>query len=228
MIVNRQLILPYAAPFMVYVLFASISPDHLSIEINYIMRMVICGGILIWAWKWYVPIRGPRAPFVSVVLGILAGLIGALIWIIMLLPFTDSLNNDAWPISAFTLRMVSAGFLVPVFEEMLMRGFVFRLALQWGEARKMKEDQPLASTLEEKSINNVAHGAWSWIAVIISTLVFASGHHMYEWPASIAFGLLMSFLWIYRKDLIVCIVAHAVTNISLAFYVLRTDSWYLW
>lgn len=98
------------------------------------------------------------------------------------------------------------------------------LAFQWGEARRQKKDMPLQFSLDEKNINDVPPGAWSWSAVIISTLVFASVYHFYESPASIIFGLLMSLLWILRKDLIVCIVAHSVTNILLAVYVLKTNS----
>lgn len=228
MITNRRLILPYAAPFLAYVFVASVFGESISAEVNYILRIVVCICLLAWAWKWYIPITGPKSPFVSILIGVIAGLIGLVLWILLLTPFAGSIENDAWSGSAFTLRLLSAGFLVPVFEEILMRGFVFRLAFQWGEARRLKEDEPLASSLDEKNINDVAPGAWSWTAIVVSTLVFAAGHQLYELPASIMFGLLMALLWILRKDLIVCIVAHAVTNISLAFYVLGTGSWYLW
>lgn len=109
-----------------------------------------------------------------------------------------------------------------------MRGFVFRLALQWDEARKSKAKDALQTAFDERSVNDVQQGAWSWAAVIISTLAFTSGHTVPEWPASIAYGLLMAGLYIYRKDLLSCIVAHAVTNIALAFYVFYTGKWYLW
>jgi len=62
----------------------------------------------------------------------------------------------------------------------------------------------------------------------ISTLVFTAGHGMPEWPASIAYGLLMCALWAWRKDLVSCIAAHATTNIVLAVYVLRTGNWQYW
>ncbi len=228
MLTNRKLILPYAAPFLAYVFIASAFGDILSIEVNYIIRLILVTSLLTWAWKWYVPIKGPESPFLSVLIGVVAGLIGLILWLLILTPFTDSTDNNTWSGAAFSLRFISAGFLVPVFEEILMRGFVFRLSYQWGEARKQKGNEPLQSVLDDKCINDVYPGAWSWSAIIISTLVFTSGHHVNEWPAAIAFGLLMSFLWILRKDLIVCIVAHSVTNISLAFYVLNTRSWHLW
>ena len=92
------------------------------------------------------------------------------------------------------LRLIAAGLLVPELEEVLMRGFIFRLALQWWEARKNKDEAPLQTALEERTVNDVLPGAWSWAAVIISTVAFTSGHNVYEWPASIAYGLLMLLL----------------------------------
>jgi len=106
-----------------------------------------------------------------------------------------------------------------------------RLAVFAGignQARKSGDIEPLQTALDDRSVNEVKAGDWSWLAVAISTAAFTSGHLVAEWPASIAFGLLMSFLWVYRKDLLSCIVAHAVTNITLAFYVLMTGNWHLW
>lgn len=228
MIPNRRLILPYAAPFMAYVLVASLFGDVLSPELNYSLRILLTFALLVWAWRWYFPLRGPASPLVSALWGGLVGLVGIIIWIVTLIPFADTEASEPWSASAFTLRLIAAGFLVPFAEEILMRGFVFRLALQWWEGKKQKEDEPLAIALDEKTVNDVKPGAWSWMAVIVSTAAFASGHHIYEWPAAICFGLLMSMLWIFRKDLISCIVAHSVANIVLAIYVLQTDSWYLW
>ncbi|MCP3889845.1 MAG: CPBP family intramembrane metalloprotease [Desulfobulbaceae bacterium] len=228
MITNRSLILPYAAPYLTYVFIASAFGDLISVEANYIVRLIAVIAVLVWAWEWYCPISGPDSLLKSIITGIVAGVIGLILWILLLTPFTDSLNDEPWSTTAFMLRLFSAGLLVPVFEEILMRGFVFRLAFQWGEARREKQETPLQVALDEKSINDVPSGAWSWSSVLISSLVFASGHHFYEWPAAIVFSLLMTFLWVLRKDLIVCIVAHSVTNILLAVYVFKTNSWYLW
>lgn len=118
--------------------------------------------------------------------------------------------------------------LVPVFEELFIRGFILRFALQWDVARKKSMNEPLQATLDEKSVNDVEPGAWSWAALVFSTIAFTSGHHLQEWLAALAFSSLMSLLWIIRKDLISCIVAHSITNISLAFYVFTTGKWNLW
>ena len=51
---------------------------------------------------------------------------------------------------------------------------------------------------------------------------------MPEWPAAIAYGLLMCILWARRKDLLSCIAAHATTNVALAAFVLMTGRWEYW
>ena len=38
----------------------------------------------------------------------------------------------------------------------------------------------------------------------------------------------MAGLWIVRRDLLSCIVAHGVTNVVLACYVRATGAWALW
>lgn len=228
MINNRRLIIPYAAPFLLYVAVASFAGDALSPEFNYSLRFILCFAALAWAWRWYLPFTGPYSPFGSTLFGILAGVIGVVIWVIMLIPFAPIVDAAPWSIGSFLLRFVAAALLVPVFEELMMRGFIFRLAFQWSEARKMREEQSLQVALDERTINDVRPGDWSWPAVIISTLAFASGHQVYEWPAAVAFGLLMALLLIVRRDLLSCIVAHSTTNICLAIYVIKTDSWHLW
>ena len=228
MLVNRQLILPYAVPYLAYVAIASLLGDLVAPEVNYGLRVVVVVLLLAWARRWYCSLRGPRAPALSIAVGLAAGLVGAVLWIGLLTPFVDQRPTAPWSTGSFVLRLAAAGLLVPVFEELLMRGFIFRLALQWDQARRQGDRQALQTALDERSVNEVRPGEWSWPAIAISTAAFTSGHHLQEWPAAIAFGLLMSFLWICRKDLLSCIVAHAVTNVSLAGYVVLTGSWHLW
>ncbi len=226
--VNRQLILPYILPYLAYVAIASLDGIGLSIEVNYSLRFISVVVLLAWARRWYCSLKGPKATGISIAFGLSTGVIGAVLWIGLLTPFVEEKSGAPWSNLAFFLRLAAAGLLVPLFEELLMRGFIFRLALQWDQARKSGDREALQTALHEKSVNEVIPGDWSWLAVALSTAAFTSGHQLEEWPAAIAFSLLMSFLWVYRKDLISCIVAHAVTNVSLALYVLLTGNWHLW
>jgi len=225
---NRDLIIPYAAPYFVYVLLSSVLRDRLSQEIIYAMKLVIVSGILVRAWKWYLPLTGPENKWISCVWGTVFGIIGLVVWCGLYAPFTNPGDGAPWSDLGFALRLLTAGFVVPVFEELFMRGFIFRVALQWDLLRRQKTPKALSAALDEASISDVAPGQWTAYAIVISTLIFAGGHLVAQWPAAIAYGVLMSLLWIVRKDLISCIVAHGVTNIGLALYVYYFGHWALW
>jgi hypothetical protein len=225
---NHRLLVPYAAPYFAYVLIATVAGRFVPMEVNYLLRIVIVSATLLWARQWFFSFRGPRSPVASTLAGILAGVAGLILWIALLTPFVSDAAAKPWSQSAFILRLLAAGFLVPLFEEVLMRGYVFRLALQWDEARKSKANDALSIAMDERSVNDAWPGAWSWAAVVVSTLVFTLGHTTPEWPASIAYGLLMAGLYVWRKDLLSCIVAHGVTNIGLSIYVYQTGNWQLW
>lgn len=227
-VANRDLVLPYFAPYFAYVGIASIPSDWLPVEWNYLARIVVVPLLLIWAWNWYVPLTGPRNRWGSALTGIGAGLFGTVLWVILLLPFVDPYGGDPWSYFGFGLRLLSASLIVPVFEEIVMRGYIFRVALQWDQARRRWKENALDIALEKSEIGKVKSGAWSVWAVIISTVAFTLGHHAVEWPAAIVYGVLMSWLWIARKDLLSCIVAHGTTNLSLAIYVYSTGKWGLW
>jgi len=228
MLTNRQLLLPYLLPYLSYVAIASIPADLLSREINYGLRLVVVTALILWARRWYCSLTGPGSPLVSAAFGIVAGVVGAGLWVLLLAPFVPAEPPSGWSGLSFALRLVAAGLLVPVFEELMMRGYVFRLALQWGQEREKNGGQAFPAALDERSLEEVKPGEWSWIAIGISTLVFTAGHGMPEWPASIAYGLLMCALWVWRKDLVSCIAAHATTNIVLGVYVWTSGNWQYW
>jgi membrane protease YdiL (CAAX protease family) len=225
---NKQLLGPYVAPYCAYVLLASIPANILSQEGNYLLRIIITSGLLLWGWKYYAPIRGPLSPLISIVSGAAVGLAGTALWVLLLLPFVQGAGGAAWNDTAFWLRFLAAGFVTPVFEELLMRGYAFSFALQWDQERKSDPKSPLENTLEHRSIHDVPAGSWSFVAVTASTIVFTLGHSTQEWIAAVAYGLLMSALLIFRKDLLSCIIAHGVTNIALALYIKTAGAWGLW
>lgn len=225
---NRDLLLPYGVPYFVYVGIAAIGQDRISHEISYILKIIIVPVLLFWAWKWYVPVTGPRKPVGSVIYGVVFGLLGLVIWLLLMAPFVD-ITGEPWAGNAFLLRLLAASFIVPVFEEYFIRGYIFRAAYQWYEIRKSgQSDSAIHEMLDNRSIDEVSPGAWSVAAIIVSTIAFTAGHLTVEWPAAIAYSILMSILWIVRKDLLSCMVAHGVTNFALAFYVYITGHWGFW
>jgi hypothetical protein len=202
--------------------------DRFGNEIGYLLRIAATTAALGWAWRWLVPFRGPGSPANSALLGALAGLGGTLLWIGLLLPFVPD-PGEAWDGLAFGLRLFSSGIVTPVFEELFLTAFVLRFATQWDRARpRLGMRGALYHTADEDSIATIEPGAWTSLAVAITAVAFASGHAPAEWPAAIAYSLLMSSLWIARGDLVTCMVAHGTTNVALALYVRATGLWQLW
>ncbi len=226
---NRVLLVPYALPYLLYAGLAAVPENWIGRELSYGLRIVVCGGALAWAWRFYVPLRGLGSVAGSLGWGAVAGLAGTALWIGLLAPLAPAAGaGAAWGDTAFALRLVAAGAVVPLLEELLLRGYVLRLAVQWDRARAAGRPEPLAEAFEQQSIADVEPGAWTPLALAVATLLFAAGHVTYEWPAALGYGLLMGGLWIVRKDLLSCIFAHAVTNLALAIYVRATGAWQLW
>ena len=214
---NYSLLLPYFAPYIAYVGMASLF-SGLSTELSYSLIIIAVATILIWSRRRYVPLTGPSSTLMSVVWGLLCGLLGTALWLFMLSPF-GGIDSGGWSKSAFYLRLIASAILVPIFEELLMRGYIFRLAYQWDRQRKKNKKKALDRVLHDQCINNFEPGAWSTAAILVSTAVFTLGHQIQEWPAAFLYGMLMVFLLIKRQDLISCIVAHGTTNFALALYV---------
>ncbi len=226
---NKSLLLPFLAPYAVYILSGILLDGPLSRQWGYAARIVCTGIAIIWVWKYYLPLQGPKSNWVSVIVGIIAGAGGCVLWVVLKKPFIHEAGK-VWSDDGFVLRVVASGLLVPIFEEQFIRGYILRAAYQWDMARKRKEKEhdPFVVVMEKESVYDVPPGAWTFAAVIISTVAFTMGHNPSEWLACIAFSLIMVFLWVVRKDLLSCIVAHAVTNITLAFYIKSTGKWGLW
>lgn len=225
---GAKLIAVYGLPLLAYVLWDQAPEGWLTRETSYALRLVATAAAMAWAWRWVVPLRGPRSRSASVVSGVIAGAVGTVLWIAALTPFVDPAGAEAWPPTAFALRLAGASLLVPLFEELLMRGYVFRAALLWDAARRSGDPEPLGQIFDARAIASVQPGQWSVAAVALSTVFFALGHTPSEWPAAVLYGLLMSGLWIARKDLLSCVVAHGVTNACLAVYVATSGRWELW
>lgn len=222
---NYRLILPYAAPYFAYVMIATLFPG-IPDGWNYALRIAVVSTLIVWAWHWYVPFLGPKSKALSIASGVAVGLLGTVLWVVALTPFADP-ASPKWSGFPFLLRLLATTLLVPVFEELFIRVYIFRIAYQWFNEKKQRQ-HAFEEVMNKQSVNLVKPGQWNAFAVFFSTLAFALGHQIAEWPAAVIYGLLMVALWIVRKDVISCIVAHGTTNLALGIYVYRTQSWGLW
>ncbi len=222
---NYELLVPYVLPYFIYVIIGNLF-GFVDLWLNYILRLILVSFFIYRYWQFYVPLNGPKNSIISVIIGLLFGLFGAFIWIFILSIFLES-GGEAPDKYTFLIKLISITALVPIFEELLMRVYFFRLAHQWYLYRK-EHKETLYHVLHERSLNSINPGEWSFFALLFSTFVFAIGHSFVEWPSAFLYGPLMVSLWIIRKDIISCIVAHGFTNLVLGIYVYTTANWNYW
>lgn len=110
-----------------------------------------------------------------------------------------------WSFLAFRFFGIAA--VVPVAEELFWRGFLLRWIIDpdW-------EKVPL--------------GKFTLSSCGIVVLLFTSAHP--EWFAAAVYCLLINGLLYWKRDLWQCVVAHSISNLLLAIYVLTYEQWHLW
>jgi len=179
------------------------------------LQIVVCSALLAQGWRWF-SLQPPRRPWIAVGIGVLA----LLLWIApqQWLGFPARQDGfepaffgaDGWPYALnVTLRFVRLVIIVPLVEEIFWRGFLLR----W---------------LIREDFTNVAIGSFTWRSFAIVTAGFCLEHSPPDWPAAILTGALYNLVAYRTQSLSACVLAHAVTNALLGFYVLRTGQWGFW
>ena len=224
---NRELFWVYALPYVLYVGLATVVPDAYAPTWTYVLRLLLVTPAVWWTLARVPSIRGSRTPMGSIGVGVGAGLLGAVVWVLLKAPFVTA-TAEPWNDTDWGLRLVASSTLVPIFEELLMRGYILGMLVQWSLARRLAAKRAMHEVLDSFSIYDLKPGVCTWTAAIGSSVLFALGHAPSEWLASIAYGLLMVGLWVWRRDLVGCITAHATTNLVLALYVRKADAWGIW
>jgi hypothetical protein len=69
-------------------------------------------------------------------------------------------------------------------------------------------------------------GHFTWLSFILTTILFGFEHNL--WFAGMMAGAAYNLILYYTKSIAQCILAHAVTNFCLGFYVCYTGQWQLW
>ena len=108
-----------------------------------------------------------------------------------------------------TIRVLSSMALVPILEELFWRGWLMR----W--------------LINNRDFLKVPLGTYQASAFWIVALLFASEHGAY-WEVGLLAGIIYNWWIIRTKNLADCILAHAVTNGTLAAYVLSSGQWQYW
>jgi CAAX prenyl protease-like protein len=208
---------PYIAPFVALLLLMLLS-DAFSLDagLAYPLRTAVVCGVLLWCSRSLVRLRPLRAT-PSIALGLLvfaAWIAPDLLW-----PayrqhwlFHNSLFASAGPAGGSWLflvfRVAGSVLLIPIVEELFWRAWLMR----W---------------LISPDFHRLPLGAWTPASFVLSAVLFASEHGAY-WDVGLIAGIGYNWWMVRTRSLADCILAHTVTNASLAIYVLVTGGWGYW
>lgn len=121
----------------------------------------------------------------------------------------DSFEGSPGALAAFlAIRFLGLVVLVPVIEELLLRGLVLRMVVNphWEE---------------------VAFGAGG-LTVFFASVVYGVASHPSEMIAAAVWFSMVTWLMMRSRSFLDCVIAHAVTNLLLGIFVLQTGHWELW
>lgn len=217
----NQAMLARVAPFAFYVIIMMISgmmqDAGTDVRWMYALRAGGTALLLLYLHKHYSELAWPNWPTAQqLLLAVLAGLAVFLLWINlnqnwMIVGSTSGYDprtsSGEVDIHMVAMRLAGAALVVPVMEELFWRSFIMR----WLDHADFQTLAPARVTVK---------------ALLISSVVFAVEHTF--WLAGLAAGLIYGALYIRTQNLWVSVVAHAVTNGVLGFWVLKTGHWHYW
>jgi len=211
---------PYVAPFAVFAIL-TYAGAHWSgaAHIWYGLKTLVVGLMLVAFRRRY---RGFSwgTGAANWAIGVAAGIVVLVIWVAPegLLPFmrigqASGFNPHAFGVggpglwAVIGLRLLGASVVVPVMEELFWRSFLMRVLIN-------------------ADFERVPLGTYRFFSFAMVALAFGFEHD--RWLVGIAAGLIYGGLLVWRRDLFTCMIAHAVTNLGLGIYVLKTQMWSFW
>lgn len=210
---NEHPAAPYIVPFGTFIVLTALIPyiPHGQLW-GYPIKTAIVGGLLLFFASDY---GKPQALYLW-----FATIIGVAVFLIWIAPeglyplLEESTPFDPYAhlsgylvIAWIAVRLLGASIVVPIMEEFFWRGFLLRWLIQ-------------------QDFNKVAIGTFTWPSFLITTLLFGLEHQ--RWLVGIIAGIIYNLLLYRTKSIWACVVAHAITNLTLGIYVIATGQWQFW
>ncbi len=104
-------------------------------------------------------------------------------------------------------RIAGAVLVVPLMEELFWRSFLIRYVVN-------------------PKFESVGVGTFTWGSFLVTVILFGFEHNYIL--AGIMAGVAYNLLLYKTRSLAQCVLAHAVTNLALAVYVLVSGNWQFW
>lgn len=205
------------------------APEHWL----YPLQTLLCGGLL-WTFRRHYTLT----PFRGLGLAVILAIIGIAVWIApawlyqKLAPSADTPDwwswlglverKDgfdptllaAWPAgetAAIVMRFVRMVLVVPLVEELFWRGFLMRYV-----------------NAADGNWQRVPFGTHTWRGFFTVTSMVMLIHAPQDYLAAFVWGSLMYWLAVRSRSLGACVLMHALGNLLLGLYALKTQQWGFW
>lgn len=204
---------PYVLPFGTFALLTYALPAvGLSAGVAYGIKIALTAIALLVFW----PRVRHEFRFEWSWLAVVAGLLVFGIWVGLEGYYPQLGSSDFDPFSLapaggaqwlMGLRMIGAVMVVPIVEELFWRSFAHRILIS-------------------EDFLSVPLGKLTLPSLLIVSVAFGLEHH--RWLPGILAGLVYAGVLVRTRNLFGPTLAHAITNLALGFYVIRTEQWSYW
>ncbi len=181
----------------------------------YPAQTIICAG-LIWRFRREYDFGKLQQPIFVLAVGLSVFLLWISPQVIFgFAPRTEGFNPNVFanqsPLYWLTigLRFLRLAIVVPLVEEIFWRGFLLRYLI---------DDKFYA----------VSFGKFSAFSFWSVSAAFALAHSMPDWAAAFITGMTYNAVAYRTKSLRSCVMVHAVTNLFLGLWIMRTQQWGFW
>ncbi|MDQ2918962.1 MAG: CAAX prenyl protease-related protein [Verrucomicrobiota bacterium] len=179
------------------------------------LQTFLCGVALLFYWREY-ELQTPRQLFFVIAIALLV----FVLWVspqqfFGFAPRRDGFDPNVfvnqpslyWP--TIVLRFLRLVVVVPLVEEIFWRGFLLRYFIN-------------------EKFEDVPFGTFSPLSFAVVTIGFTLSHSMPDWPAAAVTGALYNFVAYRTRSLSSCVFVHAITNLALGLWIMRTAQWGFW
>jgi CAAX prenyl protease-like protein len=193
----------YLLPFLAYLGIIPLVSLFFDKQIAYTIHVLVAIILLSIFWKNY------KLKFRFDIIAVITGIIIFFIWIGIETIYPHLFSIEYIPSNSFFLISKLFGFILiaPLIEELFTRSFLIRILIS-------------------KNWRKVPIGKYTLSSFIITVLFFGFSHN--RWLQGIIAGILLNLLLYKQKRIESCIIAHLIANLSLAVYIIYTNSWFLW
>lgn len=181
----------------------------------YPLQTVVCGVLILMFWREY-EFRTIGKPAFTIGIGLLV----FVLWIapqaiLGFVPRRDGFDPEVFsdqPLIywiALGLRFIRLVVVVPLVEEIFFRGFLLRYLIR-------------------EAFQTVSIGTFSWFSFVAVAVCFGFAHSPADWITGLLAGVFYNVVVCRTKNLASAVLAHAITNLLLGVWIVKTGQWGFW